>query len=292
MMPSDPDRDDIDALYRRLARLDRSEPAETTRAAILAHAEHRTAEPVVAGPAVARRQRRPVWLGPTFVGTLAAGILACLVWAPEWLPWQPAHLKQASVTPEPRRATNIAAEQLMKPAASGPAPSAPDVEPAAARATPPARPARPRLQPGEPAPPQLVERKELPAPAPAMGIAADSRRALSGLFAHVAPAPAVARAAGVGPSPAEQLRRVARAGDTAQLEQILRQNPDINAPDDHGRTALLLATQQQHDDIVAVLLEHGANPNLADADDLTPLQVARAANATDLVSLLMRYGAR
>jgi ankyrin repeat protein len=56
-------------------------------------------------------------------------------------------------------------------------------------------------------------------------------------------------------------------------------------------TPLQSATAAGHINIVRMLLEHGADPNVSEAGGFTPLQTASASGNTDLVRLLMEHGA-
>jgi Meckel syndrome type 1 protein len=97
------------------------------------------------------------------------------------------------------------------------------------------------------------------------------------------------------PRPADlsaQLRRAAEIGDVPALQAVLGSQPVIDARDDGGRTALMLATLHGQNRAVEVLLASGADPNAADARGITPLQAAEAANQTVIVEALRRAGAR
>ncbi len=54
----------------------------------------------------------------------------------------------------------------------------------------------------------------------------------------------------------------------------------------------MLATVNGHRDAVDMLLDHGADPNVADGQGMTPLQVARAGKEPAIVAALQRRGAR
>ena len=79
----------------------------------------------------------------------------------------------------------------------------------------------------------------------------------------------------------------ARDGDLRGVEVALAQGADVDAHID-GDTMLLASVWFQHYDVARFLLEHGANPNLADDDDFTPLYAARSACVIDL---LVAHGA-
>ncbi len=82
------------------------------------------------------------------------------------------------------------------------------------------------------------------------------------------------------------LHASARAGVVVQVEHLLKQGAMINAPDNSGRTALILAALNGHTDAVARLLALGANPALADHDGMTALQHAQRLGYGQIASLL------
>ncbi len=87
------------------------------------------------------------------------------------------------------------------------------------------------------------------------------------------------------------LREAAETGDVARIQAILDAPVDIDAVDAVGRTALMLATLNAKESAVELLLSHGANPNIADAQGRTPLTVARALRQPEIAAALERAGA-
>jgi hypothetical protein len=90
---------------------------------------------------------------------------------------------------------------------------------------------------------------------------------------------------------AAQVRRAAETGAVPQLQTLLGQ-VDIDARDESGRTALMLATLSGQARAVDMLLAHGADPNAADAQGVTPLQAAIAGDRPAIAAALRRAGAR
>jgi ankyrin repeat protein len=124
------------------------------------------------------------------------------------------------------------------------------------------------------------------APASASGTAGakiDARRMQTAAPMSPAPRPA---------DLAAELRHAAEIGDVPALQAVLGTQPAIDARDEGGRTALMLATLHGQSRAVEVLLASAADPNAADARGITPLQAAEAANETAIADLLRRAGAR
>lgn len=67
---------------------------------------------------------------------------------------------------------------------------------------------------------------------------------------------------------------------------------EVNAADDQGRTALMLAAERGHVETVTMLLEVSPDLNLKTAAGKTAIELAAAANHVEIVSLLRRAGAR
>src|SRR5690348_16250639 len=66
----------------------------------------------------------------------------------------------------------------------------------------------------------------------------------------------------------------ARGGCYECVESILAAGADINTPTPEGITALMLALDNEHNDVAKLLLDHGANPNLWDWWGRTALYIA------------------
>jgi ankyrin repeat protein len=66
---------------------------------------------------------------------------------------------------------------------------------------------------------------------------------------------------------------------------------DVNEPNELGDSLLLLAARGSHYETCAALLSHGANPNYFDNGEVTPLQYAAKNKRDDLVNLLLDHNA-
>ena len=144
------------------------------------------------------------------------------------------------------------------------------------------------------------------APAASAGAAIEERRErLGASTAGTAAAPLAAPAArestervevtaGRRADPAAELRRAAEIGDVAKLQGLLNLQSEsvVDARDEDGRTALMLAILHGRAHAVNVLLAHGADPNVADAHGTTPLQAALAGHQTAIAAALQLAGAR
>ena len=95
-----------------------------------------------------------------------------------------------------------------------------------------------------------------------------------------------APAAAASPSPSAGLHAAARNGDLAQVDRLLAQGASLNAPDDAGRTPLIIAVMQGHVEVVRRLLTAGANASLLDREGLDALQHARNQGLNQIVQLL------
>lgn len=91
------------------------------------------------------------------------------------------------------------------------------------------------------------------------------------------------------------------AGIQGLLGERSRPKIDINAQDEHGYTALTIGIKacdetdaedvRKRTEIVCLLLDNGADPNLATFDGTTPLALAREKSLTQIEELLREAGA-
>lgn len=80
-------------------------------------------------------------------------------------------------------------------------------------------------------------------------------------------------------------------GDVNAVREQLAKKVDVNAKEE-GTTALHLAASQGNAEIVSLLLEAGANPNIRDEEKQTPLMMLYGENASEILDLLLRAGAK
>ena len=78
----------------------------------------------------------------------------------------------------------------------------------------------------------------------------------------------------------------ARAGNPQQIESLVRQGTPVDARDNEGRTALMLAAMNGHTATAQKLLALGANPRLVDRDGLNAAQWAAQRGHVRLAELL------
>lgn len=90
----------------------------------------------------------------------------------------------------------------------------------------------------------------------------------------------------------EEFIAAARDGDIAAIKRIIPNIANINEIDSSGVTALIVSSGRGFIEIVKLLLEHGADPNLALIDtNITPLFAATAGDNLETVKLLLNNGA-
>ena len=285
--PGQDEADDADDLYRRASARDESRPSEGVRRRVLDHAAQLAAEraaQISAAKLAATRAANRRWRRPAIFGTLAAAALAGLLVTPRFFtpgapPPTASQLPRASLPPQ--AASPPAAESYLQEA------QAPTVASLA-----PQRPPAPTAESAAKnslAAPKIMGSARSKAAASA-DMAADARRgqdvAASGATAAAAPPHSVA------PAAAAELRHAAETGDIPRLQILLGRQLAIDARDENGRTALMLAVLRGESRAVDMLLASGADPNAADGRGTTPLQAAVAGNQPAIVAALQRAGAR
>jgi ankyrin repeat protein len=85
----------------------------------------------------------------------------------------------------------------------------------------------------------------------------------------------------------------ARKGDVAAVKAFLDKGIDVNAKTHYGATALAYACDKGHTELVKLLLERGADPNVRDTFyNATPMSWAAPKGYTEIVKSLIEKGAK
>jgi len=87
------------------------------------------------------------------------------------------------------------------------------------------------------------------------------------------------------------LATAASRGDVSEVKALLGMGVHPDEPDGSGRTALGFATALGHMELIGILCEAGADPDLVGPEGLNPLMTAVRASNHGLVVTLLRYGA-
>jgi hypothetical protein len=101
----------------------------------------------------------------------------------------------------------------------------------------------------------------------------------------------------LGPAPiaddAEDLFEAARTGNAAGVKALIAKGVDVNAKWRYDTTALMMAARRGHTDVVKLLLDSGANPNVKDSFyGMTPLSSAAGEGRIEIVRMLLDKGAQ
>jgi outer membrane protein assembly factor BamB len=97
-----------------------------------------------------------------------------------------------------------------------------------------------------------------------------------------------AQSTALQPPDAESLRRGARLGDAELVKQSLDAKVDVNGQTEYGVTALSLACNHGHIEVVQLLLDRGADPNIKDKFyGVGPLGWAISRDRIEIVKLLV-----
>ena len=81
--------------------------------------------------------------------------------------------------------------------------------------------------------------------------------------------------------------KVATEGNTLRLESLLLHGADVDATDEHGTTALMVAAANGHEDAVHLLLANRANVNATSYDGGTALMRAALGGHANIVRILL-----
>jgi hypothetical protein len=88
-----------------------------------------------------------------------------------------------------------------------------------------------------------------------------------------------------------ELHECAESGDLERVKQLVEGGANIKETNGDGMTALLLASQEDHFDIVVYLVEHGANVAHTNSEGMTALHCACANGNLPSVTYLLARGA-
>jgi hypothetical protein len=92
--------------------------------------------------------------------------------------------------------------------------------------------------------------------------------------------------------PTDDLNHMAFLGNAAAVQALLTKGADVNAMASNGTTALMIASQEGHLDVVQVLLAQGAKVNAkASNNGATALMIASQKGHLDVVRALLAKGA-
>ncbi len=86
-----------------------------------------------------------------------------------------------------------------------------------------------------------------------------------------------------------ELKKAVLANDENRVKELLEQGVPVDGKDEQGKTALILAVEEDKEGLISLLLAHGANPNQRAKNGLkTPLMIATETGKTRAWSALMR----
>ena len=88
------------------------------------------------------------------------------------------------------------------------------------------------------------------------------------------------------------LCQAAQKGDVATVRRLAREIGDVNARDEQGNTALILAAKERRAESVATLLELGADPDVLSARGSSAVRWAAAKGDATTLRLLLEHGAK
>lgn len=83
----------------------------------------------------------------------------------------------------------------------------------------------------------------------------------------------------------------AKKGDVATIQRLLKQGVNVDARDEKQRTALLLATWEDHPKVAKVLIDNGGDVNAQDQQQDSPFLVAGAQGRIDILKMTLAHGA-
>ena len=89
----------------------------------------------------------------------------------------------------------------------------------------------------------------------------------------------------------QEFLEACKQGNIEDVKRLLEQNVDVNAKDNYGQTALMLAEGEGHTEIVEILIDNGADVNAKDIYGKTALMWAAINGHTEIVEILIDNGA-
>lgn len=87
------------------------------------------------------------------------------------------------------------------------------------------------------------------------------------------------------------LHRTVQAGLEHEVKELLKQDIDVNERAEAGWTALLYASAQGYPQIVRLLLDAGANPDIGNVHSITPLMYGARYDNLEVCRCLLEHGA-
>ena len=90
----------------------------------------------------------------------------------------------------------------------------------------------------------------------------------------------------------EDLFESVKCGDYAEVKRLIRQGAAINAQNNDGWTALILALDKENPEIAKLLIDAGADVNIQDNEGWTALLWASAYRHPEIAELLRESGAK
>jgi ankyrin repeat protein len=88
-----------------------------------------------------------------------------------------------------------------------------------------------------------------------------------------------------------ELHECTQSGDLERVQQLVEGGANIEETDEEGMTALLLASLEDHFEIMVYLVEHGANVAHGDEGGMTALHWACIDGNLSSVRYLLEHGA-
>ncbi|MEB2843610.1 ankyrin repeat domain-containing protein [Rhizobiales bacterium RZME27] len=101
----------------------------------------------------------------------------------------------------------------------------------------------------------------------------------------------LAKAPAMSQMNAETLFDAASSGDTGDITRLLEEGAPLDGRNEHGQTALLVATHANRIEAAKVLIEAGADVNAKDEIDDSPYLYAGARGHLEILKLTLSHGA-